>query len=174
MIREFVTINGGWLSPTTLKNNIVMLRHSHAGHDVLIHDDVNIACDVLLGGHCIDHYRANIGLGAVIHQKLAVGALAMVGMNSTVTRDVVPFSKTVGSPATSNGANIIGLDRAGIQSVHEIMNWLTKYDTQIRIENQEKETTLPSEVLPYFKEWLESISKLRKPMSKSSCESNVA
>ena len=46
---------------------------------------------------------ATIGAGCVIGCDLEIGAFAMVGMGSVVTRDVPPFALVVGNPARQIG-----------------------------------------------------------------------
>ncbi len=100
-----------------------MLRGSHVGHDAHVDDQANISCDVLVGGHCYVGQGANLGLGAVVHQFRAIGGYSMIGMNSTVTKDVDPFSTWFGSPAKKHGANKVGVERAGL-SWERISHWM--------------------------------------------------
>jgi UDP-N-acetylglucosamine acyltransferase len=58
--------------------------------------------------------RANLGMGAVVHQFRVVGGGAMVGMGAAVTRDVPPYAKAFGNPARVRGADTVGLRRAGV------------------------------------------------------------
>lgn len=155
VFREFVTINGGWRAPTTVGNSCVFLRGSHAGHDAVFHDGANISCDVLIGGHTVVHEKANIGLAAVIHQRLVVGAYSMVGMNSTVTKDVVPFSKTFGSPAQNMGINMVGLTRNNFPEIEKVALWNSQYDTWIKLRSEDNRPTsnLPDKYLEHIAKW---------------------
>jgi UDP-N-acetylglucosamine acyltransferase len=114
VFREFVTINGSTHGLTQLGNNVTMLRGSHIGHDATIGDKVNLSCNVLIGGHSIISEGANLGLGAVVHQFRVIGAYSMVGMNSTVTRNVPPFVIAFGSPCEGQKVNRVGLQRSGV------------------------------------------------------------
>ena len=40
----------------------------------------------------------------------------MVGMGSVITRDVPPFAKSFGNPATTRGVNSVGMSRQGIDA----------------------------------------------------------
>lgn len=113
IIREYVTINAGTISKTEVHNGVVMLRGSHLGHDVIVRDFANLSCNVLVGGHTIIGTGANLGLGTAIHQFRTIGAYSMVGMNSTVTRNVLPFVVAYGSPAENMKINQVGLVRSG-------------------------------------------------------------
>lgn len=114
VIREFVTINGATHGLTQVGDKVTLLRGSHVGHDVVLRDRANLSCNVLVGGHSIIGEGANLGLGAAIHQFRSVGAFAMVGMNSTVTRHIPPFVVAYGSPCEPQKLNRIGLTRSGI------------------------------------------------------------
>ncbi|RYZ77010.1 MAG: acyl-ACP--UDP-N- acetylglucosamine O-acyltransferase, partial [Proteobacteria bacterium] len=85
----------------------------------------NLSCNVLVGGHSIIGEGANLGLSAAIHQFRTVGAFAMVGMNSTVTRNVPPFVVAFGSPCEGQKVNRVGLQRSGIADADLVIfeNW---------------------------------------------------
>jgi UDP-N-acetylglucosamine acyltransferase len=67
-----------------------------------------------LGGHAIVRRGANLGLNVSVHQRRSIGALAMVGMGTPVTRDVPPFATAYGVPPRVHGVNRFGMTRAGI------------------------------------------------------------
>ena len=57
---------------------------------------------------------ANISAGSAVHQFCRVGRHAFVGGYSVVTKDALPFARTIGSrPARIFGVNSIGLSRRG-------------------------------------------------------------
>jgi UDP-N-acetylglucosamine acyltransferase len=119
IFREFISINAGSISNTILKNNIVMLRNSHVGHDCFIEDKVNLSCNVLLGGHSHVMEGANFGLGSICHQYSIIGAYTMIGMGCIITKstDITPGSVFVGSPAKLLKQNTIGLQRNNIDEL---------------------------------------------------------
>lgn len=116
VIREFSTIHAGSIRNTYLADDILLLRGSHVGHDALVGPKVTISCSALIGGHCILFPQANIGLGAQIHQKLRIGAGAMIGMGTSVRSDVESFSKLLGNPAKVIGINKHLLSAMGLES----------------------------------------------------------
>lgn len=113
IIREFVTVNQGTHEPTTFGDGCYVLARSHVGHDCVLHDSVTLADAVQLGGHTHVWSWANIGMGAVVHQRTQVGPGAMIGMGSAVRKDVPPFTVMVGNPARVSGVNKLGLSRQG-------------------------------------------------------------
>ena len=67
-----------------------------------------------LGGHVTVEDYVNISAGSGVHQFCRVGRHAFIGGYSVVTKDALPFARTVGSrPARIYGANTIGLVRRG-------------------------------------------------------------
>lgn len=101
IIREYVTINSGCERTTRLTNNCIMLRGSHLGHDSVVESNVTISCNVLVGGHSIIGFGANLGLGAILHQFSKIGCYSMIGMGTIVTKksNIQCFGTYVGNPA---------------------------------------------------------------------------
>lgn len=125
-IREYVSIQQGTRRPTAVGNDSYLLRGSHVGHDVLVDDQVTLACNVLLGGHTHVWSGANLGMGTVVHQKGRIGPGAMVGMGSSVRREVGAFTVSVGNPARVTGVNAVGLSRRGLDeaTIEALEPWL--------------------------------------------------
>ena len=67
-----------------------------------------------LAGHVVIEDHATIGAFSGIHQFCRVGTHGYVGGYSVITKDVLPYSKTVSERNTkAYGPNIIGLERKG-------------------------------------------------------------
>lgn len=113
-ISNGVTIDSGTEQNTVVGNNVTLLRQSHVGHDAVIEDHVNISCSVLIGGHTVVMFGANIGLNASIHQHQLIGPLAMVGMGGVVTKQstVEPFYTYIGTPVRKLRRNDVGIERS--------------------------------------------------------------
>lgn len=116
VIREFSTVHVSTTGLTSIANGCYFMTQAHVPHDATIEDDVTLSNSAQLGGHTFIQAGANIGLGAVIHQRLVVGSRVMVGMGSVVTKHIPPYSMCFGSPARVRGGNIVGMERAGIDS----------------------------------------------------------
>lgn len=114
VIREFATVHAGTVDTTRIGSDCYFMTQAHIPHDSQIDDGVTLSNSVQLGGHTIIQKGANIGLGAVIHQRSIIGCSAMVGMGSVVTKAVLPFGMAYGSPARIRGGNVIGMQRAGL------------------------------------------------------------
>ena len=86
----------------------------YVGHDGDIGDGVTMASSVTLGGHVSVGDKANLGLGAIVHQRRVIGPGVMLGMGAVVTRDVPPFAKAFGNPVRVQGVNTVGMTRQGL------------------------------------------------------------
>ncbi len=115
--RESVTINRGTVKGgglTTVGSHVLVLAYSHIGHDCSVGDHVMLVNAATLAGHVTVEEWAVIGAMSPVHQFCRVGAHAYIGGGTVITKDVLPFSKTV-SPRESHayGINAIGLERRG-------------------------------------------------------------
>ena len=116
-VREFVTINRGTVGGggvTRVGSHILLMAYSHIAHDCIVGDHVIMANAATLGGHAIVEEWATVGAFSPVHHFVRVGAHAFIGGGTIVTKDVLPFSKTVSArDARAYGVNAIGLERRG-------------------------------------------------------------
>ena len=113
VIREAVNIHSGGTADTRVGNNVFVMNQVYIAHDCQIDDDVTMASSVVVAGHARIGRGANLGLSTAVHQGREVGAFAMIGMSSTVTRDVPAFALAFGVPARVRHLNAVGMSRAG-------------------------------------------------------------
>lgn len=118
VVREFVTINRGTAGGgghTRIGNRNLLMTGVHVAHDCLVGNDIILANSATLAGHVeiLDH--ASVGAFCAVHQFCRVGRYAFIGGFSVLTRDILPFVKTVGirGEARTYGVNTIGLERKG-------------------------------------------------------------
>lgn len=117
VVREFVTINrgtakGGGL--TRIGSHALIMAYTHIAHDCVIGDHVIMANAATLGGHVMVEDWATVGALCPVHHFVRIGAHAFIGGGTTVTRDVLPFSKTAAERGTrAYGLNAVGLERRG-------------------------------------------------------------
>jgi UDP-N-acetylglucosamine acyltransferase len=118
IFREFVTIHRGTRGGggiTRIGDRNVFMAYVHVAHDCHVGNDTIFGNMATLGGHVTVDDFANIAAGSGVHQFCRVGRHAFVGGYSVVTKDALPFARTVGSrPARIFGVNTIGLVRRGI------------------------------------------------------------
>jgi len=117
IFREFVTVHRGTQGgggQTTIGNRNVFMAYVHVAHDCHVGDDTIFGNMATLGGHVTVEDYVNISAGSGVHQFCRVGRHAFIGGYSVVTKDALPYARTVGSrPARIYGANTIGLVRRG-------------------------------------------------------------
>jgi UDP-N-acetylglucosamine acyltransferase len=118
IFREFVTIHRGTRGGggvTTIGDRNVFMAYVHVAHDCHVGNDTIFGNMATLGGHVIVEDFANISAGSGVHQFCRVGRHAFIGGYSVVTKDALPYARTVGSrPARIFGTNTIGLMRRGV------------------------------------------------------------
>jgi UDP-N-acetylglucosamine acyltransferase len=118
IFREFVTIHRGTRGgggTTTIGDRNVFMAYVHVAHDCHVGNDTIFGNMATLGGHVTVEDYANVSAGSGVHQFCRVGRHAFIGGYSVVTKDALPFARTVGSrPARIFGANTIGLMRRGV------------------------------------------------------------
>lgn len=117
-IREGVTLHRGTEegSETIVGSDCFLMAYSHVAHNCRLGDRVIIANNVALAGHIEIEDRAFISGGVVVHQFCRIGRLAMVGGNSKIVQDCLPFVITDGNPGRARGLNLVGLRRAGFKA----------------------------------------------------------
>jgi UDP-N-acetylglucosamine acyltransferase len=127
VFREFVTLNRGTLGGhgiTIIGNHNFLMAYSHIAHDCVVGNYVIMANAGTLAGHVTVEDHATIGAFSAVHQFCRVGPHAFIGGFSVITRDALPFVKTVGArnEAKIYGINTIGLQRKGFseQSISEL------------------------------------------------------
>ena len=117
-IREGVTMHRGAQpeSETTVGSNCFIMANAHVAHNCHLADSVIIANNVALAGHVDIQDQVFISGGVVVHQFCRIGRLAVIGGNSKIVQDCLPFVITDGVPGRAHGLNIVGLRRAGFKS----------------------------------------------------------
>jgi len=114
-IREAVTINrgAGRGSETSIGSDCFVMAGAHVAHDCRLGNRIIIANNVALAGYVEIEDRAFLSGGVVVHQFCRIGILAMIGGNSKIVQDCLPFIITDGMPGRARGLNLVGLRRAG-------------------------------------------------------------
>ncbi len=118
IFREFVTVNRATTKEekiTRIGSNCLYMAYAHIAHDCRVGNNVIFANNATLAGHVTVGSFATVGALSAIHQFCRVGEYAFIGGGSILTRDVLPFIKTVGSRGEGKiyGINTIGLERKG-------------------------------------------------------------
>lgn len=84
---------------TVVGNNNIIMAHSHLGHQVVIGDNCEICTGVILGGYCVIKNGARIKLGSTVRNRKKIGENSIVGLGSSVVKDVDNNVIVMGNPA---------------------------------------------------------------------------
>lgn len=148
--REFVTVNRGTVKgggTTRIGSHALVMAYCHIAHDCQLADHVLMANAATLGGHVTVGEWAQVGALCPVHHFVRIGAYAFIGGGTTVTRDVLPFSKTAAERGTrAYGMNSVGLERRGfskerIGKIHHAYKLLltSKLNTSQALEKMKSE-----------------------------------
>jgi len=165
IFREFVTIHrgtrgGGGL--TSIGDRNVFMAYVHVAHDCHVGSDTIFGNTATLGGHVTVEDFANISAGSGVHQFCRVGRHAFIGGYSVVTKDALPYARTVGSrPARIFGTNTIGLMRRGfppdvITKLKRSFRYLlqSKLNTTIALQQIEQDRSLACAEVQYLLDFI--------------------
>jgi UDP-N-acetylglucosamine acyltransferase len=174
VIREFVTIHrgtGGGGGVTSIGDHNLLMAYTHIAHDCHIGDHTIFANAATLAGHVLVEDYANIGAFSGVHQFCRVGHYAFIGGYSVVTRDALPFIKTVGNRARIYGINTIGLRRRGfskdtIEKLTRTYRHLLHSNTSRALAQIESDAALQCAEVRYLVDFIRSSKRgvgLRRP-----------
>jgi UDP-N-acetylglucosamine acyltransferase len=177
IFREFVTINRGTAGgggETMIGDNNLFMAYVHVAHDCHIGSDTIFGPHATLGGHVGVEDFANISAGSAVHQFCRVGRHGFIGGYSVVTKDALPFGRTIGSrPARIFGVNTIGLSRRGftpntITQLKHAYRYLlqSKLNTTRALAQIEQDASLTAPEVRYLVDFIRSSQRgviLRRP-----------
>ncbi len=177
VFREFVTINRGTQGgggETTIGDHNLFMAYVHVAHDCHVASDTIFGPHATLGGHVDVEDYANISAGSAVHQFCRVGKYGFIGGYSVVTKDALPFARTIGSrPARIFGVNTIGLARRGftpdtISQLKQAYRYLiqSKLNTTRALARIDQDPTLSSPEVRYLVDFIRSSRRgviLRRP-----------
>ena len=118
-LREFVTVSRGTVGGgghTRIGDHNLFMAYAHVAHDCEIGDGTIFGNGATLGGHVSVGDYATISAYSGVHQFCRVGRNAYIGGYSVITKDALPFGKSVGNRARIYGLNSIGLVRQGFSA----------------------------------------------------------
>jgi UDP-N-acetylglucosamine acyltransferase len=116
VFREGTTVHrgtGGGGGVTAIGSDNLLMAQVHVAHDCRVGSHTILANATALSGHVEVQDFATLGGFSGVHQFCRVGAHAFMGGATVATRDVAPFSLTVGNRARFFGLNRVGLRRRG-------------------------------------------------------------
>jgi UDP-N-acetylglucosamine acyltransferase len=176
IFREFVTIHRGTRGgggETAIGDRNVFMAYAHVAHDCHIGNDTIFGNNATLGGHVSVDDFATISAGSGVHQFCRIGRHAFIGGYSVVTKDALPYAKTVGNRARIYGVNTIGLIRRGFtQEVVGKLKRAYRYLLQSRLNTTralkqiEQDASLSCPEVQYLVDFIHSSQRgplLRRP-----------
>ena len=167
VIREFVTIHrgtagGGGL--TSIGDHNLFMAYAHIAHDCHVGNDTIFGNGATLAGHVIVEDYANVGAFSGVHQFCRVGRHAFIGGYSVVTKDALPFAKTVGNRARIYGLNTIGLVRRkfspdAIAKLRRAYRHLLHSNTSRALAQIERDQTVQCDEVQYVVDFIRTSSR---------------
>jgi len=93
-------------------HNLIM-AYVHIAHDCILGDHIVIANNTHFAGHVTVGSRVVIGGGGLINQFANIGKGAYIAGDSSINKDILPFTTAQGKYAVMRATNRVGLERAG-------------------------------------------------------------
>ena len=178
-IREFATINRGTAGGgghTSIGDQNLLMAYVHVAHDCHVGSHTIFGPHATLGGHVTVEDYSNISAGSAVHQFCRVGKYSFIGGYSVVTKDALPFGRTIGSrPARIFGVNSVGLGRRGftadtINQLKRAYRYLLQANTTHALAQVEADPTLSSAEVRYLLDFIRASQRgviLRRPTRKT-------
>lgn len=177
VFREFVTIHRGTAGGggvTTIGHHNLFMAYAHVAHDCHVGNYTIFGNGATLGGHVEVEDYATISAYSGVHQFCRVGQHAFIGGYTVVTRDALPYARTVGNRARIYGVNSIGLARRGfsadlIGKLRRAYRQLLQHNTSRALELIERDPALRAPEVAYLVNFITSARRgviLRRPSRK--------
>ena len=174
VFREFVTIHRGTAGGggvTEIGDHNVFMAYAHIAHDCHVGNHTIFGNAATLGGHVIVEDYATISAFSGVHQFCRVGKHAFIGGFSVITKDALPFAKTVGNRARIYGLNTIGLMRRkfsadSIAKLRRAYRHLLHSNTSRALAQIERDPSLACDEVQYVVDFIRTSSRgvgLRRP-----------
>ena len=175
-IREFVTVHRGTRGGggvTSIGDDNYFMAYVHIAHDVHVGSQTILGNLATIGGHVIVEDYATISACSAVHQFCRIARHAFIGGASVVTKDALPFAKSVGNRARLYGLNTIGLVRRGfppetIAKLKRAYRYLlvSKLNASRALAEIEEDATLACDEVRYLTSFIRSSKRgviLRRP-----------
>jgi UDP-N-acetylglucosamine acyltransferase len=174
VFREFVTIHRGTAGGggvTEIGDHNVFMAYAHIAHDCHVGNHTIFGNAATLGGHVTVEDYATISAFSGVHQFCRVGKHAFIGGFSVITKDALPFAKTVGNRARIYGLNTIGLMRRkfssdSIAKLRRAYRYLVQSNTSRALAQIERDQSVQCDEVQYVVHFIKTSSRgvgLRRP-----------
>jgi UDP-N-acetylglucosamine acyltransferase len=176
IFREFVTIHRGTHGGggvTSIGDNNFFMAYVHVAHDCHVGSHTIFGNGATLGGHVYVDDFATVSAFSAVHQFCRIARHAFIGGASIVTKDALPFAKSVGNRARLYGLNTIGLVRRGfppdvvakLKRAYRLL-MVSKLNTSRALNEIEHDPTLQCDEVRYLVDFIRSSKRgvvLRRP-----------
>ena len=134
IFRDYITINAGTKTLTSVGSDGIMLRGSHIAHDCIVEDGVTLSVLAVILGHVHVMKGSNCGSGCLIHQHQVVGSWSMIGMGCVVPKKIrlEPGQTWVGNPARRLKTNMYALDKHDVDD-YELVEETARYNKLVEL-----------------------------------------
>lgn len=132
--RECVTVNTGTVEGgglTQIGNHNLIMAYCHVAHDCIFGDHIVVANSSNFAGHVILEDHVKVGGVCSFNQFIKIGTHSYIAGESSVNKDIIPYTIARGNYAISTVTNKIGLERSGfekeeISSLHRAIRVVLK------------------------------------------------
>jgi UDP-N-acetylglucosamine acyltransferase len=166
VFREFVTIHRGTSGGggvTTIGDENFFMAYTHVAHDCHVGSHIIFGNAATLGGHVTVEDYATVSAFSAVHQFCRIARHAFIGGASVVTKDALPFAKSVGNRARLYGLNTIGLVRRGfpadvvakLKRAYRLL-MVSKLNTTRAVAQIERDPSLQCDEVHYLVEFIRS------------------
>ena len=179
VFREFVTLHRGTAGGggiTSIGDNNLLMAYAHVAHDCHVGSGTIFGNAATLGGHVTVEDFVTISAYSGVHQFCRIGKFAFIGGYTVVTRDALPYAKTVGNRARIYGLNSIGLERRGfsrdlLAKLRKAYRQLIRHNTSRAIELIQNDPAMAVPEVQYLVDFIRTAAKrgviLRRPSRKA-------
>ncbi len=134
IFRECVTVNTGTVTGgglTQIGDDNLIMAYCHIAHDCILGNHIVVANSSNFAGHVIVEDHVKIGGVCSFNQFVNIGTHSYIAGESSVNKDIIPYTIARGNYAVSTVTNKIGLERAGfgkeeIAGVHRAIRSVLK------------------------------------------------
>lgn len=117
---------------TSVGDGSYLMAQTRIDHDCRLGRMVKMASGVTLGGSVVVQDYAYLGMNAVVHQRVRVGAYTMVGMNTSIMGDVPPyavfFNRRV-QRVNAHGLKLRGVADADVNAIERAFEHLARHSS---------------------------------------------
>jgi UDP-N-acetylglucosamine acyltransferase len=100
-------VDSGTQRRTIIGKGCYLMKHVYVAHDAILAENVTLSAGAKVGGLAIIEKNCNLGMNAVLHQKVRIPEGCMIGASAFVGKKSIlrPYYKYAGVPVKEIGSN---------------------------------------------------------------------